>query len=57
MDNQDVLDLVSYSKRPRGLLQMLDEEIRVPGGNSQTFVKKFKKLVESHSIRQTDERR
>ena len=43
MDNQDVLDLVSFNKRPRGLLQMLDEEIRVPGGNSQTFVKKFKR--------------
>jgi myosin heavy subunit/predicted kinase len=43
-DNQDVLDLISTKRT--GLLQMLDEEIRVPRGSSITF---FNKFVKKHA--------
>jgi len=41
VDNQDVLDLIE--KRPRGLLVMLDDEIKVPKGNDKSYLRKINK--------------
>jgi hypothetical protein len=39
IDNQPVLDLIE--KKPRGILLMIDEEIKVPKGSDSTFVQKL----------------
>ena len=41
VDNQDVLDLIE--KRPRGLLVMLDDEIKVPKGSDSGYLRKVNK--------------
>ena len=43
IDNQPMIDLIT--KRPHGVLAMLDEELRVPRGNDVNFCTK---LVETH---------
>ena len=40
-DNQPVLDFIE--KRPHGVLVLLDDEIRMPGGSDRSFVEKVHK--------------
>ena len=42
VDNQDVLNLIE--KRPKGLLVMLDDEIKVPKGSDKSFLRKVNKV-------------
>ena len=40
-DNQDVLDM--FEKKPKGLLLLLDEEVRLPRGSDEGFCTKYAK--------------
>eukprot|EP00468_Gymnochlora_sp_CCMP2014_P013783 CAMPEP_0167752288 /NCGR_PEP_ID=MMETSP0110_2-20121227/7052_1 /TAXON_ID=629695 /ORGANISM="Gymnochlora sp., Strain CCMP2014" /LENGTH=1575 /DNA_ID=CAMNT_0007637881 /DNA_START=440 /DNA_END=5167 /DNA_ORIENTATION=- len=44
IDNQPVLDLIE--KRPKGILPMIDEELRLPKGSDSTYVQK---LLKTHA--------
>eukprot|EP01101_Sappina_pedata_P000699 TRINITY_DN10891_c0_g1_i2.p1 TRINITY_DN10891_c0_g1~~TRINITY_DN10891_c0_g1_i2.p1 ORF type:complete len:1456 (-),score=681.29 TRINITY_DN10891_c0_g1_i2:96-4436(-) len=46
IDNQTVLDLIE--KRPQGLLILLDEELVVPKGTDETFLKKLNQCHEKN---------
>eukprot|EP00466_Bigelowiella_natans_P001656 jgi/Bigna1/41654/e_gw1.55.12.1 len=43
IDNQPVLDLIE--KKPRGILPMIDEELKLPRGSDKTYVSK---LIKTH---------
>ena len=41
VDNQAVLDLLDHDKQPRGLMQLLEEETRLPNTNDKTLLAKM----------------
>jgi len=51
IDNQPVLDLIE--SKPRGILPMIDEELRMPKGSDQTYVQK---LINTHTSNKNFER-